>query len=255
MVHGSGSGFVQAPKVAASQADASIFTVVTDGVQAQVARALRRAIVSGQLQPGEALSEAVLARRYGVSRTPVREALKQLEREHLVQIVPRVGTYVQKATADDVIDALIVKEALEGIAARLAAARPDAAEVSGLSRIAGEREAAAAAGAELALIVEANLRFHDLILRLAASPALQFHLQLLLNQFRVPHQQQVAVTLSRPARLQQMLVEHRRIVTAIEAGDPAEAERAMRAHVSAGREEIRKAFQTQSGPSHPGEPA
>jgi DNA-binding GntR family transcriptional regulator len=231
-----------------------VFSVVTDGVQVQVTSALRHAIVSGQLQPGEALSEAVLARRYGVSRTPVREALKQLEREHLVQIVPRVGTYVQNASADDVLDGLIVKEALEGIAARLAAARPDAPGVAELSRIASEMEAAAEAGVDLAHIVEANLRFHTLILRLAASPALQFHLQLLLNQFRVPHQRQVAVTLSRPARLRQMLTEHRRIVTAIEAGDPAEAERAMRAHVRAGREEIRKVFRTESGPLHPGGP-
>jgi len=236
-----------------SSAESSVFTVVTDGVQAQVISALRRAIVSGQLQPGEALSEAVLARRYGVSRTPVREALKQLEREHLVQIVPRVGTYVQKASADDVLDALIVKEALEGIAARLAATRPGAPEVSELSRIASEMEAEATGGADLARIVEANLRFHDLILRLAASPALQFHLQLLLNQFRVPHQRLVGVTLSRPARLRQMLAEHRRVVTAIEAGDPAEAERAMRAHVRAGREELRKALQTQPRPIHPGE--
>lgn len=226
-------------------AESPTFTVVTDGVQAQVTTALRRAIVSGQLQPGEALSEAVLARRYGVSRTPVREALKQLEREHLVQIVPRVGTYVQKASADEVLDALIVKEALEGIAARLAAARPGAPEVSDLGRIASEMEVAAAAGADLGRIVEANVRFHDMILRLAASPALQFHLQLLLNQFRVPHQRLVRVTLSRPARLRQMLAEHRRVVTAIEIGDPAEAERAMRAHVSAGREELRDALRTQ----------
>jgi len=230
------------------------FTVVTDGVQAQVTSALRRAIVSGHLQPGQALSEAVLARRYGVSRTPVREALKQLEREHLVQIVPRVGTYVHKASADDVLDGLIVKEALEGIAARLAAGRPSAPEVSELGRIAGEMEQAAAAGADLARVVDANHRFHDLILRAAGSSALQFHLQLLLNQFRVPHQRLVTVTLSRPARLQQMLAEHRRVVTAIEAGDPAEAERAMRAHVSAGREELREALRTDPTPASPGEP-
>jgi DNA-binding GntR family transcriptional regulator len=252
MLHGlGGSSRFYMADMTANPAQSSEFAVVTDGVQAQVTSALRRAIVSGQLQPGEALSEAALARRYGVSRTPVREALKQLEREHLVQIVPRVGTYVQKASADDVLDALIVKEALEGIAARLAAARPGAAEVSELGRIASEMETAAAAGGDLARIVEGNARFHDMILRLAASPALQFHLQLLLNQFRVPHQRLVSVTLSRPARLRQMLAEHRRVVTAIEVGDPAEAERAMRAHVSAGREELREALRTQA--IHPGE--
>jgi len=220
--------------------EASGFAVLTDGVQAQVTSALRRAIVSGLLQPGETLSEAVLARRFGVSRTPVREALKQLEREHLVEIVPRVGTYVRKPSAADVLDGLVVKEALEGIAARLAAERPDTPEVGELGRVADEMERAAAAGIALDRIVEANLRFHELILRAAASPTLQFHLELLLNQFRVPHQRLVTLTLSRPVRLRQMLVEHRRVVTAIEAHDPAEAERAMRAHVRAGREELRQ---------------
>ena len=78
-------------------------------MHAQVITALRSAILSGTLRPGEALSEAALAQRFGVSCTPVREALKQLERERLVDIVPRVGTYVRKATGDEVLDGLVVK--------------------------------------------------------------------------------------------------------------------------------------------------
>jgi DNA-binding GntR family transcriptional regulator len=219
--------------------DSPIFAVLTDGVQAQVIGALRRAIVSGLLQPGEALSETVLARRFGVSRTPVREALKQLEREHLVEIVPRVGTYVRQATAGEVLDALVVKEALEGAAARLLAARPDAPETAELARVALDLERAAAAG-DLHRVVEANQRFHELIHRGSASVKLQFHLELLLNEFRVPYQRLVSLTLSQPRRLRRMLEEHRRILTAIEAHDPADAERAMRAHVRAGREELRR---------------
>ena len=98
-------------------------------MHAQVITALRSAILSGTLRPGEALSEAALAQRFGVSCTPVREALKQLERERLVDIVPRVGTYVRKATGDEVLDGLVVKEALEGMAARLAAQRGDVASL------------------------------------------------------------------------------------------------------------------------------
>jgi DNA-binding GntR family transcriptional regulator len=189
----------RADRMTTPQAESPGF-IVTDGVQAQVTSALRRLIVSGQLQPGEALSEAVLARRYGVSRTPVREALKQLEREHLVQIIPRVGTYVHNASTDDVLDGLIVEEALEGIAARLAAGRPTTPEVSELDRVAGEMEATAAAGAALAHIVDANRRFHDLILRAAESPARQFHLGLLFNQFRVPHPPASGERDAQPAR-------------------------------------------------------
>ncbi|HEV8673625.1 MAG TPA: GntR family transcriptional regulator [Methylomirabilota bacterium] len=219
--------------------DPQAFAVLTDGVQSQVAGALRRAIVSGLLQPGEALSETVLARRFGVSRTPVREALKQLERERLVAIVPRVGTYVRKATADEVLDALVVKEALEGAAARLLAQRPQAPEIAELGRVTRDLEQAAAGG-DLPRVVEANQRFHELIHRGSASAKLQFHLELLLNEFRVPYQRLVSLTLSRPARLRRMLEEHRRIVAALAAHDPAEAERAMRAHVRAGREELRR---------------
>jgi DNA-binding GntR family transcriptional regulator len=216
-----------------------VYAVLTDGVHAQVTSALRRAIVSGLLQPGEALSETVLAQRFRVSRTPVREALKQLERERLVDIVPRVGTYVRKATGDEVLDGLVVKEALEGAAARLMAARPDAPELGVLEQAAQDVEHAAALG-DLPRVVESNQRFHELIHQGSGSAKLRFHLELLLNEFRVPYQRLVSLTISQPARLRRMLAEHRRIVTAIRGRDPDEAERAMRAHARAGMLELRR---------------
>ena len=216
-----------------------VYAVLTDGVHAQVTSALRRAIVSGLLQPGEALSETVLAQRFRVSRTPVREALKQLERERLVDIVPRVGTYVRKATGDEVLDGLIVKEVLEGAAARLMAARPDAIEFGVLVQAAEDVEQAAAMG-DLPRVVETNQRFHELIHQGSGSAKLWFHLELLLNEFRVPYQRLVSLTISHPVRLRRMLAEHRRIVAAIRAHDPDEAERAMRAHARAGRLELRR---------------
>src|SRR5262245_34189053 len=227
-----------------------VYAVLTDGVHAQVTSALRRAIVSGLLQPGEALSETVLAQRFGVSRTPVREALKQLERERLVDIVPRVGTYVRKATGDEVLDGLVVKEALEGAAARLMAARPDAPEVEGLEQAVQDIEQAAASG-DLPRVVETNQRFHELIHRGSGSTKLRFHLELLLNEFRVPYQRLVSLTISQPARLRRMLAEHRRIVAAIRAHDPEEAERAMRAHARAGMQELRRVHLEASGSAGP----
>ena len=223
-----------------------VYAVLTDGVHAQVSSALRRAIVSGLLQPGEALSETVLAQRFRVSRTPVREALKQLERERLVDIVPRVGTYVRKATGDEVLDALVVKEGLEGIAARLLASRPDAPELAALAAVTEDLERAAAMG-DLPRVVEANQRFHELIHRGSGSAKLRFHLELLLNEFRVPYQRLVSLTISQPARLRRMLAEHRRIVAAIRAHDPEEAERAMRAHARAGMQELRRVHLETSG--------
>src|SRR5262249_52528362 len=200
-----------------------MYAVLTDGVHAQVTSALRRAIVSGLLQPGEALSETVLAQRFRVSRTPVREALKQLERERLVDIVPRVGTYVRKATGDEVLDALVVKEALEGAAARLLAARSDPPELAALAKGTEGLGRAAAAG-DLPGVVEANQRFHELIHQGSGSAKLRFHLELLLNEFRVPYQRLVSLTISQSTRLRRMLAEHRRILTALRAHDPVEAE-------------------------------
>ncbi len=223
-----------------------VYAVLTDGVHAQVTSALRRAIVSGLLQPGEALSETALAQRFHVSRTPVREALKQLERERLVDIVPRVGTYVRKATGEEVLDALVVKEVLEGAAARLLAARPDPPELAALVEVTEDLERAAAAG-DLPRVVEANQRFHELIHQGSGSAKLRFHLELLLNEFRVPYQRLVSLTISQPGRLRRVVAEHRRIVTAIRAGDPAGAERAMRAHARAGRLELRRVHLRASG--------
>jgi len=225
----------ETPPVAADP----VYAVLTDGVHAQVTSALRRAIVSGLLQPGEALSETALAQRFRVSRTPVREALKQLERERLVDIVPRVGTYVRKATGDEVLDALVVKEVLEGAAARLLAARVDAPELAALAQATEDLERAAAMG-DLPRVVETNQRFHELIHRGSGSAKLRFHLELLLNEFRVPYQRLVSLTISQRGRLRRVLAEHRRIVAAIRAHDPDEAERAMRAHARAGMLELRR---------------
>src|SRR2546422_6782820 len=91
--------------------------------QVRVVRGLRSQILSGELEPGTALSEVTLAGTFGVSRTPVREALKQLQVEGLVEIVPRVGTFVSKPSLRDVTELLEVKEVLEGLAARLLAQR------------------------------------------------------------------------------------------------------------------------------------
>jgi DNA-binding GntR family transcriptional regulator len=89
-------------------------------------------------------------------------------------------------------------------------------------------------------VVEANQRFHELIHRGSGSAKLRFHLELLLNEFRVPYQRLVSLTISQPARLRRMLAEHRRIVAAIRARDPEEAEQAMRAHARAGRLELQR---------------
>ena len=86
-----------------------------------VVPALREAIVGNLLAPGERLTEVALAERLGVSRTPVREAFAQLEREGLVTLVPRAGAFVREVTLRDVDEIYTVRAALEGMAVELAA--------------------------------------------------------------------------------------------------------------------------------------
>src|SRR5438093_349752 len=96
-----------------------------------VYESLRRDILEREFDPGEPLTEHELSRRYGVSRTPVREALAKLERDRLVRVVPKKGAFVRALSHDDVRELYQVREALEALAIRLAAPHLDRAELEG----------------------------------------------------------------------------------------------------------------------------
>ena len=88
-----------------------------------VFEALREAIIAGQLRPGERLMEVQIADELGVSRTPVREAIRKLELEGFVIMVPRKGAYVSDISIKDITDVFEIRRALEGLAVELAARR------------------------------------------------------------------------------------------------------------------------------------
>src|SRR5262245_2078621 len=96
-----------------------------------VYEALRRDILERTFVPGEPLTEQDLSRRYGVSRTPVREALAKLERDRLVRVVPKKGAFVRSISHDDVRELYQIREALEALAMRLAAPRFERSELQG----------------------------------------------------------------------------------------------------------------------------
>jgi DNA-binding GntR family transcriptional regulator len=93
---------------------------------------LRESILNGTLKPGERLMEIALAEQMGVSRTPVREAIRKLEKESFVEMIPRKGAYVADLTAKDIIDVLEIRILLEGFASSLAAQRMSEDELAGL---------------------------------------------------------------------------------------------------------------------------
>lgn len=123
---------------------------------------LRQAILKGELKPGERLMELALAERLGVSRTPIREAMRKLELEGLVVMIPRRGAQVANITEKDLNDVLEVRIALENMAIEKACTRMSEEEMSKLWLAAKEFERTTSEG-NLVRLAEADVAFHEII--------------------------------------------------------------------------------------------
>jgi len=123
---------------------------------------LRQAILKGELQPGERLMEIQLAKRLGVSRTPVREAIRKLELEGLVLMVPRKGAEVADITSKDLEDVLEVRAALEELAVRNACDYITEEQIQELKKAAADFKEALE-GTDLIACAETDMRFHEII--------------------------------------------------------------------------------------------
>ncbi|PCD07750.1 GntR family transcriptional regulator [Peribacillus simplex] len=207
-----------------------ITAILTLGITAQVTNAIRESIVTGEYEPGQKLSETVLSEYYKVSRTPIREAFKQLEREGLVEIIPRVGTCVTKPTEKELDELFTLKEVMEGLAAGLLAESGNAEDINNLKQAVSDMEIAIQTS-DKKLYVEANDVFHSVIQEGANNSKLSYMLNLLLNQ--IPYRQYVFLTIEDPNRRERSLKEHQAVLIAIEKGNREEAEKAMREHVKA----------------------
>ena len=125
---------------------------------------LRQAILKGELKPGERLMEIQLANKLGVSRTPVREAIRKLELEGLVLMIPRKGAEVAKITRQDMEDVLEVRTALEELAVKDACDHITDAQLSELKKASNEFKKALLEGKDLVTCADADMHFHDVIL-------------------------------------------------------------------------------------------
>jgi DNA-binding GntR family transcriptional regulator len=191
--------------------------------------ALRRDIVSGQMKPGEKLVELTLADRYGVSRTPIREALRRLEQDGLVQRAGR-RLRVRQHRPDEILDIYDVRIVLEEAAARAAASRRTSLEVSLLTRAYDamrairEDDTAAQPGASWA--------FHELVWSASHNGALVD----LLSRLQANLRRYPDGTLAHPGRWRQTLSDHGRLVSAIREHRTTDAARIASAHLSAARD-------------------
>lgn len=133
---------------------------------------LREAILKGELRPGERLMELQLASKLGVSRTPIREAIRMLEQEGLAVTIPRKGAEVAKMTEKDMEDVLQVRDALDELAASTACKQITAQELEELKGTMREFEESMKTG-DIKKIAEVDVKFHDIIYRATRNPKLE----------------------------------------------------------------------------------
>lgn len=208
----------------------------------QLFRKLSEAIVSGELPAGSKLSEPILARQYGVSRGPLREALNRLQERRLVTRAPHVGARVAVLSAQVLEETFVVREALEGMAARQAALNASTDDIAALRRAYARHVAAAKEGGEGPVWRSVDEDFHVLIARASGNPVLVRLLTEDFYQLLRFYRSRLAHVRGRGART---VAEHRRILEAIEDRDGDLAELHMRRHIAAARTQLSAALQQQ----------
>ena len=187
---------------------------------------LREAIRNGALTPGERLMEIQLAEELGVSRTPVREAIRKLELERFVVMLPRRGTYVANLSLKDINEVFEIRAALDGLAAGLAAERITEEELEQMERLLVEI-ADYIEQHNNQKIVEADEAFHDILYRASRNERLVGIICNLREQFTRFR----SVSINYPGRLQNTLEEHRQLVEAIAQRNPEAAQQKAREHI------------------------
>ena len=187
---------------------------------------LKMQILTGHITPGTRMMEVDLADNMGVSRTPVREAIRKLEKEGLVVIEPRRGAYVSDISVKDMVDTLVVREDMEGLAAFLAAQSISGEEIDELEEITAGYSDAIANGV-MEDIIRYDEAFHRRIVELSGNRTLMqlFEtVQELALRFRYLYYDDFS-------RYENMPVEHRNIIDAIKSGDSAKARQVSDNHV------------------------
>ncbi|MGH2885221.1 MAG: mycofactocin system transcriptional regulator, partial [Solirubrobacteraceae bacterium] len=195
---------------------------------------LRKAIVSGELLPGERLLEEDLSARLGLGRAAVRMALVRLEHDGLVQRERHRGATVRRVSESEAVEILEARAALEGLAARHAAQNADDAAVGRLRGIVAEMQELREGG-DLLGVSNANAQLHGLILETSRHQTAKRLSQTLSSQL-VRFQYRTVLL---PGRSEHSYAEHMEIVEAIAAHDPEAAEQAMRSHLSRVAEALR----------------
>ncbi len=187
---------------------------------------LRQAILKGELEPGERLMEIQLAERLGVSRTPIREAIRKLELEGLVLMIPRKGAEVAKISARSLRDVLEVRRALEELAIELACQRMSEEDIDNLQKAQDDFKAAISEG-DAMKIAETDEHYHDVIYEGTQNGKL---IQMLNNLREQMYRYRLEYIKDEDKR-KILILEHERILKAVRERKVADAKEAMREHI------------------------
>lgn len=205
-----------------------------------VFRRIQAAIVKGEIAPGSKISEPELARIYGISRGPLREAIHRLEGQRLLVRVPHVGARVVSLSHAELIELYEIRESLEGMACRLAAQRMSVEQIDELRRVLDTHERDVAFQAGLGYYQqEGDFDFHYRIIQGSGNSTLSQmlcgELYQLVRMYRIQFS-------AMPNRPRQAFTEHHRILDAISERDGELAELLMRRHIGASRRNIERHY-------------
>ena len=187
---------------------------------------LREAILHGELKPGERLMEISLANRLGVSRTPVREAIRKLELEGLVIMIPRKGAQVAQITEQDLNDVLEVRLGLEELAMQFACERIDEEHLQEIARAAQDFEDLMEEG-DITDLAQADVHFHELIYQATQNQRL---IQIINNLREQMYRYRIEYLKDQQV-YEKLLSEHEEIIRHIEKGEKDEAARVVSRHI------------------------
>jgi len=207
----------------------SLRSVESGGLRQEISDILREAIWEGLLKPGQRLNEQRLSTEIGVSRPPLREAIRVLEQEGLVVSVPRRGTFVRSLTGQDMFEIYAIRCALEGMAAQLFMDHASSEALGQLEHLIDEVEATPVS--DLRGVIDQDLAFHRSLVKLSGSERLASMWEQLAGQLRL------ALTLVDPAFFEADYVEltHRPLIAAIRQRDAEAVWRLTRTLLEVGR--------------------
>lgn len=201
-------------------------SIESPNLRERVCQILKKTIVLGEIPPGKKIDEESLAKQLGVSRTPIRESLFRLENEGIIEIIPRRGAFVVQHSKERIVEILLVREVLEGLAARLAVDHMDERTIEEMKSLFKDFSQSNIRD-RFKDYTKADLKFHTLIIQKSKNSWLTSFMNILNEHIQMLRLR----TVSLKGRPENSLQEHLKIIAALEKRNHSLAESSMRKHI------------------------